>query len=240
MPSWLSDLLGLVKTWATVPAKPANNRDLSHFHPSGLAVKQGVSWYLKRHMWRKDPSQAVLAWPATISKKEDVEGCGSQEDRKTVTRGKVSSMVLVFGHLDPLGHIIKDSVHSLQGVFSLRRWGAVVVAFHVDALMINSCQVSAATPGGGRVREAPLREHSPGSRSSYPAVLGEGIASPNPALRLRQSWCLQMNMVGSVRKKQEYCTKMCPSQASWCQMSESVCIGHFFSWLMYVTLLIVS
>lgn len=35
-------------------------------------------------------------------------------------RRKVSSKVLVFGHLDPLGHVLQDSVHGLQGIFSLR------------------------------------------------------------------------------------------------------------------------
>lgn len=71
-------------------------------------------------MERRDPSQTLLAWSAIVSKKEDVEGRDSQGDRKTVTRRKVSLKVLVFGHLDPLGHVLQDGVHGLQGVFSLR------------------------------------------------------------------------------------------------------------------------
>lgn len=62
----------------------------------------------------------MVVHSAIISKKERGERGDSQEDRKTVTREKVSSMVLIFGHLDPLGHIVQDGVHSFQGVFPLR------------------------------------------------------------------------------------------------------------------------
>lgn len=53
-------------------------------------------------------------------------------------------------HLDPLGHVLQNSVHSLQGVLGLRRGGAMVVAFHVNALVVDGCQVGPATPGGSR------------------------------------------------------------------------------------------
>lgn len=83
------------------------------------------------------------------SRREDAEGVTVRETKK-VTRGKVAPEVLVLSHLDPLGHVLEDGVHSLQGVFPLRRRGAIVVAFHVDALMVYGCQVGPATPGGSR------------------------------------------------------------------------------------------
>lgn len=67
-------------------------------------------------------------------------------------REKARPGVLASGHLDPLGHVLQDSVYSLEGIFSLRGCRPIVVAFHVDALMVYGCQVGPATPGGTEER----------------------------------------------------------------------------------------
>lgn len=56
-----------------------------------------------------------------------------------------------------------------------------MVAFYINALMVYGCQVSPATPGGSRVREAQLRETPPPAFPLLPpAVLGEGVSIPKP------------------------------------------------------------
>jgi hypothetical protein len=36
-----------------------------------------------------------------------------------VTGENSRPVVLALGHLDPLGHVLQDSVHGLEGIFSL-------------------------------------------------------------------------------------------------------------------------
>lgn len=63
MPSLLPDLLGSLNS-AITSIKPANTTDLSHFIPTGLAVKQGVSQYVSVF------HSLVVVCSAIISKKE--------------------------------------------------------------------------------------------------------------------------------------------------------------------------
>ena len=76
-----------------------------------------------------------------------------QSGRRQDMTGKQARLVaLALGHLDPLDHILQHRVHSFEGIFSLRRLGSIVVAFHINALMVYGCQISSAAPGGKRVR----------------------------------------------------------------------------------------
>lgn len=39
---------------------------------------------------------------------------------KEKTGEDTRSVALTLGHLNPLGHVLQDSVHSFEGIFSLR------------------------------------------------------------------------------------------------------------------------
>lgn len=165
MLSRLPDSLGSDGNRAVSPAELANDAGLSHFPPTGLPVKQGVSWYLKG---------------VCEGRREGAEGGDSRGDGRRVARRQVSPGALVSGHLDPLGHVLEDGVHGPQGVPPLRGRGPVVVALHVDALVVDGGQVGPATPGGreGRVQ---LREAPPAfSALTRQPVPGEGQAKQTP------------------------------------------------------------
>lgn len=146
--SWLPGI-GFGAERAISPAERADNA--SHFPPPGLAVKQGVS-LPQGGVCEEDGPITGWGWPVSFnSRRDDAEGCDRQGDRRRVTGGR-AARGLALGHLDPLGHVLEDGVHGLQGVFPLRRRGAVVVALHVDALVVYGGQVGAAIPGGSRGR----------------------------------------------------------------------------------------
>lgn len=53
-------------------------------------------------------------------------------------------------HLDELDHVAQGFVHLLQSILPLLGRRAVVVAFHVDALVVHRGHLGAAVAGGGR------------------------------------------------------------------------------------------
>ena len=65
----------------------------------------------------KAPSSIVKIFTNVTERKSGREGLAVMKDK---TREDSRSVVLALGHLNPLDHILQDSVHSSEGIFSLR------------------------------------------------------------------------------------------------------------------------
>lgn len=72
-------------------------------------------------------------------------------------------------HLDERDHVAQGFVHLLQSVLPLLGRRAVVVAFHVNALIVHSSHFGAAVAGGGRRGRSERLSHM--ETSWLPALL---------------------------------------------------------------------
>ena len=110
-------------------------------------MTERLSLYDEKVNLPPNPQTLELAQSA-LRVRRAMSRAGTVQETEERDRGEVSPVGWISGHLDPLGHVRHHSVHGLHGVFPLWRRGPVMVAFHVDTLVVDGHQVRLAAPGG--------------------------------------------------------------------------------------------